>query len=128
MEIDSRVDPQTRTFTLRAHVDNANDNLRPGMSFRIVMTLEGRRYPFVPEAALQWGGDGAYVWAVRDGKATRVSATIVQRREGKILLDASLPEGIPVVVEGVQRMREGQVVHNVADAGTIGAPAEEPTA
>lgn len=128
VEIDSRVDPQTRTFTLRAHVDNADDSLRPGMSFRIVMTLEGRRYPFVPEAALQWGGDGAYVWAVRDGKATRVSATIVQRREGKVLLDAALPEGIPVVVEGIQRMREGQAVHNVADSGVDGAQSGEPTA
>jgi RND family efflux transporter MFP subunit len=118
VEIDSRVDPQTRTFTVRAHVDNADDGLRPGMSFRIVMTLAGRRYPFVPEAALQWGGEGAYVWAVRGGKATRVSATVVQRREGRILLDAALPEGTPVVVEGVQRMREGQAVHNVAESET----------
>lgn len=125
VEIDSRVDPQTRTFTVRAHVDNTDDSLRPGMSFRIGMTLAGNRYPFVPEAALQWGGEGAYVWAVRDGKATRVSATVVQRREGKILLDATLPEGMPVVVEGVQRMREGQPVHNVAESGT---QAGEPTA
>lgn len=124
VEIDSRVDPQTRTFTVRAHVDNTDDSLRPGMSFRIEMTLAGNRYPFVPEAALQWGGEGAYVWAVRDGKATRVSATVVQRREGRILLDAALPEGVPVVVEGVQRMREGQPVHNVAESATqAGEPA-----
>lgn len=118
-DIDSRVDPQTRTFTVRAHVDNADDQLRPGMSFRILLTLEGSRYPTVPEASLQWGGDGAYVWAIRDGKATRVAATIVQRREGRILIDAALPEGTPVVVEGVQRMREGQAVHE-AVSGTGG--------
>jgi hypothetical protein len=28
-------------------------------------------------------------------------------------VDARLPEGIAVVVEGVQRMREGQTVHEV---------------
>lgn len=128
VEIDSRVDPQTRTFSVRAHIDNADDRLRPGMSFRILLNLEGSRYPFVPEAALQWGGDGAYVWAVRDGKATRVPATIVQRREGRILLDASLPEGIPVVVEGVQRMREGQTVKNVADSGVNNEQPGEPAA
>ena len=75
-----------------------------------MLDLQGGRYPLVPEAALQWGGDGAYVWAVRDGQATRVPATIVQRRDGKIVVDARLPEGIAVVVEGVQRMREGQIV------------------
>jgi RND family efflux transporter MFP subunit len=119
-DIDSRVDPQTRTFTVRAHADNDADTLRPGMSFRIVLTLEGSRYPTVPEASLQWGGDGAYVWAVRDGKATRVAATIVQRREGRILIDAALPEGTPVVVEGVQRMREGQAVREAATTVTAG--------
>jgi RND family efflux transporter MFP subunit len=113
VDIDSQVDARSRTFTVRAHVDNTGDRLRPGMSFRVVLTLKGGRYPVVPESALQWGGDGAYVWAVREGQATRVAATIVQRRDGKILLDAKLPEGIPVVVEGVQRMREGQTVHEL---------------
>src|SRR5690606_12211617 len=37
-EIDSRIDPATRTFTVRAHVDNSGDQLRPGMSFRILLT------------------------------------------------------------------------------------------
>ena len=111
--IDSQVDPRSRTFTVRAHVDNADDRLRPGMSFRIVLTLKGPRYPVVPEAALQWGGDGAYVWGVHDARATRIPATIVQRRDGKILLDAELAEGTAVVVEGVQRMREGQTVHDI---------------
>lgn len=126
VDIDSQVDPQTRTFAVRAHVDNTDDTLRPGMSFRIILNLEGGRYPTVPEAALQWGGDGAYVWAVQDGKAARVTATIVQRRDGRILMDAALPEGTPVVVEGVQRMREGQVVREIdstTGSGKTGEPA-----
>ncbi len=112
-EIDSRIDPATRTFTVRAHVDNRDDQLRPGMSFRILLTLEGGRYPVVPEVALQWGGDGAYVWSVVDGRAKRVGATIVQRRQGTILIDADLPEGTLVVAEGVQSMREGLAVREV---------------
>jgi RND family efflux transporter MFP subunit len=128
LDIGSQVDPKSRTFTVRAHVDNSDDRLRPGMSFRIALTLSGGRYPIVPEASLQWGGDGAYVWAVRDGKATRIAATIVQRRDGKILLDANLPEGMPVIVEGVQRMREGQAVHDINDNKASAVPAETPTA
>lgn len=116
-EIDSRVDRHKRTFVVRAHVDNHDDRLRPGMSFRIKLALEGNRFPAVPETALQWGGEGAYVWKVENGKARRVPATIVQRRRGKILLDADLPSGSAVVVEGVQRLRDGQPVRSA------GAPA-----
>jgi hypothetical protein len=35
----------------------------------------------------------------------------VQRREGRVLLDAELEDGLPVVVEGVQRMREAQSIN-----------------
>jgi len=104
--LDSRVDPATRTFTVRAEVSNPSDRLRPGMSFRAALDLEGREYPVVPEIALQWGGDGAYVWAVRDGRARRVPATVVSRREGRVMVDADLEAGVAVVSEGVQRLRE----------------------
>lgn len=116
IDIDSRVDPQTRTFAVRARVDNEDDLLRPGMSFRVTLKLEEGRYPVIPEVALQWGGDGAYLWTVEQGRARRVPATVVQRLQGRILIDAELPEGTPVVAEGIQRMREGLPVENVASA------------
>lgn len=113
-DIDSRVDPQTRTFAVRAQVDNDGDLLRPGMSFRVTLNLVSGRYPVVPEVALQWGNDGAFVWAVVEGRAKRVPATVVQRMQGVILVDSDLPEGLAVVTEGTQRMREGLPVADIA--------------
>lgn len=113
LDIDSRIDAQTRSFTVRASVPNTEDRLRPGASFRVQVHLSGGIYPTIPEIALQWGGDGAFVWAIQDGKAKRVSATIVQRTQGQILVDADLPEGTEVVTEGVQRVREGQQVRTL---------------
>lgn len=112
-DIDSRVDPQTRTFAVRAQVDNGGDLLRPGMSFRVTLGLVSGRYPLVPEVALQWGNDGAFVWAVEDKRVRRVPATVVQRLQGAILVDSDLPEGMSVVTEGTQRMREGLPVANI---------------
>jgi multidrug efflux pump subunit AcrA (membrane-fusion protein) len=80
------------------------------MSFAVVMTLTGRSYPSVPEVAVQWGGDGSFLWAVRDGHAVRVDVAILQRQDGEVLVDAPLETGDLVVVEGVQRMREGTAV------------------
>jgi RND family efflux transporter MFP subunit len=107
VDIGSRIDPATRTFEARASVDNENDELRPGMSFRVSMSLEGIAYPVIAETAVQWGADGAYVWTVVDGQAHRVPVEIIQRQKGVILADADLDAGDLVVVEGIQRLRNG---------------------
>lgn len=108
VEIDSRIDSLSRTFTVRAEIPNPGDRLRPGMSFRVELALDGNAYPVVPEVSVQWGSDGSFVWAVEAMKATRRPVTIVQRRNGgRVLVDADLKAGEAVVREGVQRMREG---------------------
>jgi RND family efflux transporter MFP subunit len=127
----SRIDPADRTFTVRAAFDNADDTARPGMSYRISLNLEGRSYPFIPEASILWGGEGSYLWAVREGKAARVPAVIVERREGHVLVDADLRDGDLIVVEGVQRLREDgpvEVVNGQWDAAPVDAEMKSPTA
>ncbi|WP_415811981.1 efflux RND transporter periplasmic adaptor subunit [Litorimonas haliclonae] len=110
LTIDSRIDQVSRSFTVRAAIDNEDDTLRPGMSFKIGFDVAGQAYPVVPEAAIIWGGDGAYVWAVEKGRATRVSVTIVDRQDGNVLVRAPIPEGNTIISEGVQKVREGTPV------------------
>lgn len=125
--VGSRIDPQRRLFTIRTLVENEDDRLRPGMSFRIGFDIAGATYPVVPEAAIIWGGDGSYVWAIRDGKAERTPVTIVNRLEGRVLVDGPLAEGDRIVAEGVQKVREGTPVElrstgpAAARAGEAGA-------
>ena len=106
-DIDSRIDPVTRTVQVRARFDNGQDRFRPGMSFEISLEFEGRAYPSVPEIALQWGSEGAYLWAIEDGLAHRVPALVVERQESRILVDTDLDAGDPIIVEGMQKMRDG---------------------
>lgn len=110
IDIGSRIDPATRSVEVRALVDNSADRLRPGMSFSVSIELLGETYALVPEIAVQWGGDGPFVWVIRDGVAARVSVAIIQRDEGYTMIDGPLEDGEPVVVEGIQRMREGIAV------------------
>lgn len=118
VELGSRVDPETRSFRVRARIENRDDLLRPGMSFAVVIDLVTDRYPAVPEIAVQWGADGAHVWAVREGAAALVPVRIVQRQEGMVLVDADLDAGEPVVVRGIQQVREGRPV-------TVGGGADQ---
>jgi RND family efflux transporter MFP subunit len=110
VDIGSRVDPQNRTFVARARVDNADDQLRPGMSFKVNVNVQGERYAVISETGVQWGTGGAYVWSIVDGAASRIPVQVIQRREGRVLVDGDFGGGDIIVVEGTQRMRDGVTV------------------
>ena len=113
-DIDSRIDPISRTLKVRLAIDNSSGSLRPGMSLRATIESSGAPFVKIPEAALLWGASGAYVW-VRDdaGLAQRHNVEVVQRTEGAILVQSDLKAGQSLIVEGVQRLRSNQPVELV---------------
>lgn len=110
-EIDSRVNIQDRTIRARALLDNQNDQYRPGMSFRVTLEVRGELYVAIPEAALSWGANGAFVWLAENEKATRVDVQIAQRLRGRILVTGKLRDGQTLIVEGIQGLRNGQTLN-----------------
>lgn len=109
-KIDSRVDPVSRTVMVRALLPNANDLLRPGMSFAVNLTIPGKTYPTVPELALQWSKGESFVWKVKDNKSERIEVRSIKRLNRLILVEGDIRPGEIVVVEGVQRLRPGRQV------------------
>ena len=109
-QIDSRIDKSSRSFKVRALLNNKADTFRPGMSFRVELLLEGESYASIPEIALMWDAVGAYVWVAQDQKAKRVEVAIKQRLAGRILVDGELQAGQWLITEGIQRLRTGQPV------------------
>ncbi|BDW94627.1 MexH family multidrug efflux RND transporter periplasmic adaptor subunit [Thalassospira tepidiphila] len=109
--IGSRIDPESRTFAVRARVPNPNSRLLAGMSFAVYVDIEGKQYPSVAEISVLWGDEGTYVWRIDDeDKVSRVPVRVVKRTNGRILLDGGISEGDLVVVEGVLRLRPGRAV------------------
>lgn len=109
--IGSRIDPESRTFAVRARVPNPNSRLLAGMSFAVYVDIEGKQYPAVAEISVLWGDEGTYVWRIDDeDKVSRVPVRVVKRTNGRILLDGGIAEGDLVVVEGVLRLRPGRTV------------------
>jgi RND family efflux transporter MFP subunit len=109
-QIDSRINELDRTIRVRALLDNTDDKYRPGMSFRVKLSVKGQEYVAIPEAALMWGSTGAYVWQMVEGKANRVNVQIQQRLRGTILVNGSFDAQAQLVVEGVQRLRQDQQI------------------
>ena len=114
--VDNRLDAASRTMRIRARVDNPEDELRAGMSFNVTMRFPGENYPSVDPLAVQWDGEGSYVWQVEDGKSVKTRVRIVQRNPDAVLVEAALNKGDEVVTEGLQRVREGGAVRIVGAA------------
>ena len=117
VEIDSRIDPQSRTIRVRAMINNDGETYRPGTSFRVALQLLEQEYASVPEAAVMWGPTSAYVWRILDDRAERVDVQIKQRLPGRVLIESDLEPGERIIVEGVQNVREGQPLRYVPDGG-----------
>lgn len=108
--IASRIDPDSRTFSVRARVPNPNSRLLAGMSFAVYVDIEGKQYPSVAEISVLWGDGGTYIWRIEDEKVSRVPVRVVKRTNGRILLDGDIAKGDLIVVEGVLRLRPGRTV------------------
>ncbi len=108
--IDNRVDQESRTLRVRARIENPDDTLRAGMSFSVSVRFAGDQYPTVNPLAVQWSADGSFVWRIQEEKSQKVPVKIIQRNSDKVLVDAELAKGDAVVMEGVQRLRDGGAV------------------
>lgn len=109
---DPQVDQQTDTLIMRATLPNPNGELVDG-EFVIAVIRERREEQrlVVPQAALQVDQSGYYVLVV-DGQH-KVEQRRVQtgaNRDTDVVITSGLAEGDKVIVEGIQKVRPGQVV------------------
>jgi RND family efflux transporter MFP subunit len=122
--VDSRVDPSTRVFEVEATMEEGIEGLKPGMSITVVVDFAGEPQVTVPSLAIQWGRGGAFVWTVDGDTAHRLPVEIVGRRSGEVIVAGDIEPGTEVVVEGLQRMREGIAVKRVGSEPAV--PADKP--
>jgi len=108
--IDNAIDETSRTLRVRCEIVNKDDSLRAGMSFRVTLLFPGDSFASVDPLAIQWTGQGAYVWRLEGNKTTYLPVTIIQRNADSVLVGGDLAEGEMVVVQGVQNLRDGAQV------------------
>ncbi|MCB1384871.1 MAG: efflux RND transporter periplasmic adaptor subunit [Nitratireductor sp.] len=123
--IASRIDRASRTFQIRARLDNAEDRLRPGMSFKVRLAFSGDSYAAVPPLAIQWSSDGAYLWKSVDDKAMRVPVRIIQRNSDTVLVSGAVAKGDTVITEGLQSLRPGMAVRSASEEAAQPQPPKQ---
>ena len=113
--IDRAVDAKTGTLRVRAEFANRGGLLRPGMFARIRIDLGTRPDAVViPERAVGELQGRDFVWVVGpDNKAVQrgVKRSVAAAPESSVVIEEGLKAGDRIIVEGIQKVRDGLEVH-----------------
>lgn len=128
--LDRAVDTKTGTLRLRAEFANPGKLLRPGMFARVIVHLGARNDSLlVPERAVAELQGKNFVWVIGSDQTASQRPVKVgeQVGDGLLILDG-LKAGERIVLEGLQKVREGGLVTplTAAPPGATNAPAAAP--
>ena len=134
--IDTRINEQTRAVTARAEFPNPGGRIRPGMLMRVAIVQGQRQSTAVPEASIQYEGQGAFVYRIAAGggrgggggsTAQRVEVETGAVEGGFVEIVSGLAVGDKVVGGGLNRIQPNAPV-TVAGQGRGAAGGKAPAA
>ncbi|MCW5298197.1 MdtA/MuxA family multidrug efflux RND transporter periplasmic adaptor subunit [Herbaspirillum lusitanum] len=119
LTIDNQVDATTGTIKLKAQFPNTDYALFPNQFVNIRMLLDTRKDAVtIPTAALQRGSKGLFVYVVKSDNTVTVRNVKTGPAQGDITaIEDGVASGETVVVDGIDRLREGAKVEPVVRGG-----------
>jgi multidrug efflux system membrane fusion protein len=119
VSVDNLIDPQTGTVRLRAQFANATNALFPNQFVNIRMQLDTlRNAVLVPAAAVQRGAQGLFVYVVKADDAVTLRTVKLGATQGTtVAVTAGVAAGETVVIDGIDRLREGARIERVVRDG-----------
>ena len=127
---DNQVDTTTGTVKLRAEFPNRDYTLFANQFVNARALIETERQVItIPSAAVQVGNAGSFVYVVQPDSTVKVSAVTPGIADGNMVeITAGLSVGQTVVVDGLDRLRDGSKVitaaspaHGEQSAGAVSA-------
>lgn len=110
--VDNTVTPQTGTVLLKTRVPNANEVIWPGqfVNVRVTLTIESEAV-VVPEAAVQPGQDGSFVYVIDENSKVKVQPVVISRQiGGDVVIASGIKAGDRVITEIPQALAPGATV------------------
>jgi len=131
LTIDNQVDSTTGTVKLKAEFPNAGYALFPSQFVNVRMLLDTRRdATVIPNAAIQRGSSGNFVYVVKADHTVTIRLVTAGPVEGEsTAIDKGIAVGETVVVDGIDKLKEGAKVEPVTRGGSAAAaPGADPAA
>ncbi|HVK56690.1 MAG TPA: MdtA/MuxA family multidrug efflux RND transporter periplasmic adaptor subunit [Burkholderiales bacterium] len=112
---DNQIDPTTGTVKLKAEFPNNDYSLFPNQFVNARMLVDVRRgVTVVPSAAVQRGARGTFVYVVNADKKVAIrSVQVGPSQDDNAAIETGLSPGEMVVVDGVDRLKDGATVELV---------------
>ncbi|MEX0619810.1 MAG: efflux RND transporter periplasmic adaptor subunit [Pseudohongiellaceae bacterium] len=121
--VGSRIDPVTRSVSVRAHIDNPDGTLRPGMLLTVALALNEHESTVVPEMAVVANQGQQHVFVVdEENYAHQVEVELGRRRPGLVEILSGVVPGQRVVTEGIAQVRPDQKVRVLNPGGVPTIP------
>lgn len=109
--ISNEIDTSTGSIKLKALFDNPDEKLYPNQFVNVKLTTDIlRNAVVVPSAAVQLGGDGEFLYVVKDGKVTRRTIKVGPVMGEQTVIREGVAQGEEVVTRGIDHLREGSKV------------------
>jgi multidrug efflux system membrane fusion protein len=125
---DNEIDTTTGTFKLRAMFENKDDALFPNQFVNVRLLVDTlKNVVVVPNAAVQVGAAGPFVYLVQDDGTVAVRKVTQGPNDATLtVIESGVRAGDKVVIDGVDRLRDGAKVRVIAaesqsDAAAPGA-------
>ncbi|WP_282347686.1 MdtA/MuxA family multidrug efflux RND transporter periplasmic adaptor subunit [Pseudomonas sp. PS01301] len=119
--LDNQIDTTTGTLKFKARFDNQDEALFPNQFVNVRLlsdTLKG--VVLVPSAAVQYGVDGTFVYAMDGNDKVKIRQLKVGPTDGtNTVVEQGLAQGDRVVLEGTDRLRDGSRVEVVDDSAKV---------
>ena len=123
---DNQVDITTGTVKLRAEFRNEDHALFANQFVNARALVDTKRQvTVVPSAAVQIGNDGSFVYVVQPDNTVKVQVIKTGIADGSLVsVESGLSAGQTVVVDGLDRLRDGSKIQIGVDAAAGGRPAQ----
>ena len=105
-------DPRSRTYEVKATIQNSDGQLLPGMICQAFTNyMQGTTGVFVPANLVQLDGNNkTFVWVVNGGKALKREITINNETAQGVQVSGGLSAGDHIIVAGQQKVSNGMKV------------------
>ncbi|WP_211470273.1 MdtA/MuxA family multidrug efflux RND transporter periplasmic adaptor subunit [Collimonas humicola] len=125
LTIDNQVDSTTGTVKLKAETPNADYALFPSQFVNARMLLDTRKDAVViPNAAIQRGAKGTFVYVVKPDHSVTIRQVTAGPTEGEsTAIEQGIAIGETVVIDGIDKLKEGAKVEPVVRGGPAAATA-----
>jgi multidrug efflux system membrane fusion protein len=116
LAVDNQVDASSGTIKFKAQFPNESGVLFPNQFVTVSLRSDALKDVLtVPVVALQQGAKGAFVYVVKEGAVSQRFVSIALTQGEIAVVSQGLMEGDQVVIEGVDRLRDGARVRVLSD-------------